>query len=113
MRGSDLKELCPPTPRGPRALACLNRSFAEATETVDYRGRPRCGRCADVKRAGGDACRTFYSSSIGILIPLARAVSTASPYPASTWRATPMPGSFVSTRLIRKAIPGVPSATVT
>ena len=42
-----------------------------------------------------------------------RAVAIASGYPASAWRATPMPGSLVSTRSRRLPAAGVPSATMT
>ena len=46
-------------------------------------------------------------------MPCSRAVSRAVSYPASACRATPMPGSFVSTRSRRNRISGVPSATIT
>src|SRR5690348_2228663 len=41
------------------------------------------------------------------------AVAIASAYPASAWRATPIPGSLVRTRSSRRAASGVPSATIT
>src|SRR5579863_8691423 len=50
---------------------------------------------------------------IGIFTPAFFANSFASSYPASTCRATPIPGSLVNTRSIRDAISFVPSATVT
>ncbi len=55
----------------------------------------------------------LLSSFIGTFTPLFSAKSAASSYPASTCRATPIPGSFVSTRSMRFAIISVPSATVT
>src|SRR5687768_11980041 len=51
--------------------------------------------------------------SIGSLIPSRRAVSSAVSYPASAWRATPIPGSVVSTRATRSRARGVPPTTVT
>src|SRR3982751_1314437 len=51
-------------------------------------------------------------SIIGSWISSRAAVSIARSYPASAWRATPMPGSFVSTRSSRTRISGVPSATI-
>src|SRR5437588_7302135 len=51
--------------------------------------------------------------SSGIFNPFSRAVSSASSYPASTCRATPRPGSLVSTRLSRFDASALPSATET
>src|SRR5690349_24390139 len=51
--------------------------------------------------------------TMGIFTPVFFANAFASGYPASTCRATPSPGSFVSTRSMRFAISFVPSATVT
>src|SRR3989475_13078161 len=50
-------------------------------------------------------------SRIGRRIPWRRAVSTASGYPASAWRATPMPGSLVGTRPRRRPPEAGPCAT--
>src|SRR5436309_15203384 len=52
-------------------------------------------------------------SRIGSRIPCRRAAASASGYPASAWRATPRPGSFVRTRSSRRAADGDPSATLT
>ena len=59
--------------------------------------------------------RSYFAESpvIGIFSPVFFANAIASGYPASACRATPSPGSFVSTRSIRLAISFVPSATVT
>ena len=64
----------------------------------------------------GDGLARDYSGRaaiIGILTPFFRAVASASLYPASTWRATPRPGSFVRTRFNRTLASAVPSATET
>src|SRR6266700_2817633 len=60
---------------------------------------------------GLQACAS--PSRIGRRIPWRRAVSMAWGYPASAWRATPIPGSFVSTRSSRRPADGDPSATLT
>ncbi len=52
-------------------------------------------------------------ATMGSFIPLCLAVISAASYPASAWRATPRPGSFVRTRSRRSAPSAVPSATVT
>src|ERR1700731_564806 len=54
-----------------------------------------------------------FPYSIGTFTPAFFANAIASGYPASTCRATPVPGSLVSTRSMRFAISLVPSATVT
>ena len=50
---------------------------------------------------------------MGTFTPVFFAKAIASGYPASTCRTTPIPGSLLSTRSIRAAICGVPSATHT
>ena len=50
---------------------------------------------------------------IGSMIPREAAVAIASGYPASACRATPIPGSQVSTRSSFSSASGVPSATTT
>src|SRR5881394_3686918 len=52
-------------------------------------------------------------SCIGSRMPCRRAASSASGYPASACRATPIPGSFVRTRSRRRAAASVLSATIT
>ena len=52
-------------------------------------------------------------SIMGMRTCLSRATTSASSYPASTWRMTPMPGSLVSTRASFCAASAVPSATDT
>ena len=63
-----------------------------------------------VRLRGG---RRAHAPGIGIFTPRSRAVARARSYPASACRATPSPGSFVSTRSSRDAPSAVPSATVT
>src|SRR5207245_9505772 len=53
------------------------------------------------------------ASRIGRRMPWRRAVSIASGYPASAWRATPLPGSLVRTRSSRRRAALEPSATLT
>src|SRR5690606_31458969 len=54
--------------------------------------------------------RTQHSvASMGRCSPSCTAVFLAASYPASACRATPMPGSLVRTRSIRRAASGVPS----
>ena len=69
------------------------------------------------RRHGSDGALEVGSSSHpvipGTFTPRARATSTASEYPASTCRSTPIPGSEVSTRSMRRAAASVPSATMT
>src|SRR5215469_17646763 len=59
------------------------------------------------------SCHHILPHPIGTLTPVFFANAIASGYPASTCLATPIPGSFVSTRSMRSAISFVPSATVT
>ncbi|CAB4560313.1 unannotated protein [freshwater metagenome] len=68
---------------------------------------------ADVREQRASHDFEYYPSSIGMRRPRVSATSTARSYPASTWRITPVPGSFVSTRASFSAASGVPSATVT
>src|SRR5207249_765594 len=65
---------------------------------------------ASAPRAGPRSyCHELPSmNQIQILMPFCFANSRASSYPASACRATPIPGSFVSTRLSRSAMESVP-----
>ena len=75
--------------------------------------RPRRAATGDDRPSPREQCAQSLASRIGRRTPWRRAVSSASGYPASAWRATPIPGSLVSTRSSRRAAAGEPSATVT
>src|SRR5207244_7938314 len=97
-----LEHVDPPERGAPKRSvdACRSGNLREVAEQEAARGRlPR------LTHAG--------SRLMGTSRPCSRAAATASSYPASTWRSTPVPGSVVSTRSRRSAASSVPSATTT
>lgn len=76
-------------------------------------GGARVDRAALVPADPLNRTRVAPPHTIGRSTPRSRAQASASGYPASACRITPVPGSLVSTRSRASAASGVPSATVT
>src|SRR5439155_1137092 len=77
--------------------------------------RDELGEVADEQaaRPAVSAHSSVANRCIGRSSSCCAAASSASAYPASAWRRTPVPGSVVSTRSRRSPISSVPSATTT
>src|SRR3989441_1280583 len=75
--------------------------------------RPRPAAAGDDLTRADQQRPQSLASRIGSRMACRRAASIASGYPASAWRAMPIPGSFVSTRSSRRPAAAVPSATLT
>ncbi len=82
-------------------------------EFPQFRADPRARWTAQRQQLAAIDDGDRHDDCMGSLRPWRSAAAMAVSYPASAWRATPSPGSFVSTRLSRRDASGVPSATLT